>query len=732
MDEQSVSTQPVTVKSPIPQSKKNRTNAIVLVGIFFVLILGISLIVVQSKKQVQKIEKTDTSVTSFDNTLFDKDTIKKFASDTEFIALMSEVKNNSSRALPVTGGGMNEMALKSTATSAAPAQTVDRSSTTNVQVVGIDEPDIVKTDNASIYYSKTGQYQYMRGGVNQGIELQSSMVSRKIMPPQYEQTSEIVVASALPPSMMKMQSSIPQNGEMIISDKVLVVFTNDKTNGSLQLVGYSIANPNTPKKLWELPFSNRSQKIAARLYKNSIYLVTSTSPTLPRPCPMPLIGGKINMNIRCTDIYMPSSRPTSDSVYSVLRINPQSGGVEKSLSFIGQSGQSTVYMSPESLYLSYQVEGNSISILNQFIAENQGMLPQYVEDKIKKLNGYDLSLSTKEIEMNSLLSQYLSGMDSDEKLKQENELTNAFKRFFNKYKRSMEYTGIIKINNNDLSVTATGKVPGVVLNQFSFDEWKGDLRVATTIGGRNPFYMIGGSNLTEQVSDAYVLGSNLEVKGIVKDMGKTERIYSVRFIEDRGYVVTFRQTDPFYVLDLSNPNTPLLKGELKIPGYSSYLHPLGTHLILGIGRENQVKLSLFDVSDPKNPKEISHYDLATEYYSEAMNNHHAFLQDSKYKVFFLPGSRGGYVFSYDANTLSLVKALETPTVKRGLYLNDYMYIVSDSGITSFKEGSWEKIGEFTYEKKEPVVEPTVSPLQPEEVPEDLKTTQSTEGSVQKP
>jgi uncharacterized secreted protein with C-terminal beta-propeller domain len=445
---------------------------------------------------------------------------------------------------------------------------------------------------------------------------------------------------------------------------------------------------------------------------------------------MPLINGKTNTTIRCTDIYMPSSRPSSDAVYSVLRINPQNGGVEKSISFIGQSGQSTVYMSPDSLYLSYQVEGNSISILNQFIAENQGMLPQYIEEKIKKLNNYDLSLSTKEVEMNSLLSQYLNGMDADEKLKQENQLSNAFKRFFNKYKRSLEYTGIIKINNNDLSITASGKVPGVTLNQFSFDEWKGNLRVATTIGGRNPFYMIGGNNLTEQVSDAYVLGDNLEVKGFVKDLGKTERIYSVRFIEDRGYVVTFRQTDPFYVLDLSNPNTPLVKGELKIPGYSSYLHPIGPHLILGIGRENQVKLSLFDVTDPKNPKEVSRYDLATEYYSEAMNNHHAFLQDSKYKVFFLPGSRGGYIFSYDANTLSLVKALETPTVKRGLYLNDYFYIVSDAGITSFKEGSWEKVGEFTYEKTEVATPPPVNPQEPVDFPSDIKS-QVVEGASPK-
>jgi uncharacterized secreted protein with C-terminal beta-propeller domain len=82
-----------------------------------------------------------------------------------------------------------------------------------------------------------------------------------------------------------------------------------------------------------------------------------------------------------------------------------------------------------------------------------------------------------------------------------------------------------------------------------------------------------------------------------------------------------------------------------------------------------------------------------------MDNHHAFLQDEKYHVFFLPGSRGGYVFSYDANSLTLVKALESPAVKRGLYMNDYLYIISDSGTTAFREGSWEKIGEIVYGKE---------------------------------
>lgn len=677
--------------------------------VLFFLLLALVGFIIRSRKPDQKNIIPNTPATSFNNTFFDKDTINKFASDADFIALLRSNDAGSGGGISVSGRSDVMMKTNSAPQMGAPSETVDRTSTTNVQVVGIDEPDIVKTDNASIYYSKQNQYRYFRNDVlPPGVELQRAS-SQKMIAPQYQQTNEIVSVNALPPSLMKLQSSIPLNGEMLLIDKVLVIFTNDNTNGALQLIGYSIANPSVPKKLWELPFSNKSQKVTARLYKNSIYLVTSTSPVLPRPCPMPLILGKMNMPIRCTDIYMPSSKPDSNSVYSVLKINPQTGGVEKTISFVGQMGKTTVYMSPEALYISYEVQGNSISILNQFITENQGIFPQYIEEKIKKLQGYDLLQSTKETEMNSLLSQYVYGIDESEKLKLENQLNNAFNRFFIKYKRSFEYTGIVKIQNDSLAIAATGKVPGSALNQFSFDEWKGNLRVATTIGGRNPYYMFGGNNTNEQVSDVYVLDGNLSIKGSAKDLGKTERIYSVRFIEDRGYVVTFRQTDPFYVLDLSNPNTPLVKGELKIPGYSSYLHPIGSHLVLGIGRDNQVKLSLFDVSDPKNPKEVSRYDLVGEYYSEALDNHHAFLQDPKYKIFFLPGSRGGYIFSYEGQALNLVKAIESPIVKRGLYLNDYFYVVTDTGILSYKEGTWDKIGEMVFENPQP--EPTAIEVQ---------------------
>jgi uncharacterized secreted protein with C-terminal beta-propeller domain len=205
-------------------------------------------------------------------------------------------------------------------------------------------------------------------------------------------------------------------------------------------------------------------------------------------------------------------------------------------------------------------------------------------------------------------------------------------------------------------------------------------------------WVSGFGRTADSFSDVYVLNGSLDVLGSVRDLGKTERIYSVRFMAERGYVVTFRQTDPFYVLDLSNPRSPALKGELKIPGYSSYLHPLKEDLLVGVGQESgNVKLSLFDVADPENPREIDKYSM-TEFWSEAQNNHHAFLADEQHEAFFMPGSQGGYVFSYAGNSLSMVKAVAGSQVQRAVYINDYLYVIGQDKIVVLNEKDWSQAG----------------------------------------
>ncbi len=152
--------------------------------------------------------------------------------------------------------------------------------------------------------------------------------------------------------------------------------------------------------------------------------------------------------------------------------------------------------------------------------------------------------------------------------------------------------------------TASGTVDGHLLNQFSMSEHEGHLRVATTLG--SPWWSDEGSESLVTVLTR--TDDELARVGQVGDMGRGERIYAVRFMGDVGYVVTFRRTDPFYTLDLSDPTAPAVRGELKITGYSGYLHPVGEGLILGIGQEatdegrtTGAKATLFDVSDLSAP-----------------------------------------------------------------------------------------------------------------------------------
>ena len=131
---------------------------------------------------------------------------------------------------------------------------------------------------------------------------------------------------------------------------------------------------------------------------------------------------------------------------------------------------------------------------------------------------------------------------------------------------------------------SSGSVPGFVLNQFALSEDRGALRVATT---EEPLWMAGAQQRDAEsgVSVLREEGAKLVTVGRVGGLGKGERIYAVRFLGDAGYLVTFRQVDPLYTLDLSDPRAPKAVGELKVAGYSAYLHPVGDGLLLGVGQD---------------------------------------------------------------------------------------------------------------------------------------------------
>ncbi len=622
--------------------------------------------------------------------------VKKFVSVDEFkkyLADHSQQTNNYSFGI---GGGVavREMAVdmaqpvamgiseKGSAVMDSSAPSAGRVSETNVQVAGIDEPDIVKTDGKEIYFSRFGgYYPYLRATPMTGS------AEKMIAPPYYNQ-GETKLITAFPPAEMKEDSKIDKNGNLLLDGNILMVFAGDN-----KIYAYDVTDKTSPKELWSAKLGDRENLVGARLMNNKIYLTTQSGVDYGRPCPIvPLTVGKDEVSIACTDIYYPTSASGADVTYNFLVMDTKTGAVEKKTAFVGSSGQTVFYMSENAIYLTFQTEIDSVKVAYDFFSENKDLVPDWVMERLNKVKGYDLSANAKQTELQSILQQYTNSLDNDDMLKMQNEMSNRMDKFYLNHRRELDMTGIVKISLNDFKAIAE-IVPGHPLNQFSLDEYEKNLRVAMTVGER--WWGMGGfGGSGKTVSDVYVLDNNLKVVGSVKDLGETERIYSVRFLGDRGYVVTFRETDPFYVLDLANPKNPVLRGELKIPGFSSYLHPLGNHKVLGIGREDgKVKLSIFDATSPENPKETSKY-ILSEYWSEAINNHHAFLLDEKHKVFFIPGGQGGYVFGYDNDELSLKKAVSDTQVQRAIYLDDYMYLIGNENITVLDESKWEKIKEF--------------------------------------
>ena len=628
----------------------------------------------------------------------------KFESAEEFGRYLADSRASGMGGYGMGGGvmamGVAEMALDSSASpKMAPSAArigqngVGRVSSTNVQVAGIDEPDIVKTDGTSIYFSHEPDYRVFdtpmpmmekRAAVGaEGVSM--------VAPDRYAPKGRTDVIAASPTNELSKIGSLDRSGEMLLFGETLVVFDASRRD----IVAFDISDRKNPKEKWSMRQGDSTELVAARKYGDRLYLVERTWTNDSQPCPiMPLSLGSEKLTIPCTDIYRPVSPVSADSVFTALSVDPDTGKADTKTSFIGSSGQSTVYMSEHAIYATYPKTGDPIRYIVGFFEKNRDLLPEGVFERLEKLSGYDISVSAKMTEFSEIMSKLSLGRDQDDQLRIRNEMQNRMTEYAKAHLRELESTGIAKLSVPDLSVEAAGSVPGNLLNQFSLDEYEGNLRVATTVGNRNFFWFGWGGGRDASANDIYVLGSDLDRKGELLDLGRGERIYAARFIGETGYLVTFRETDPFYVLDLSDPDHPREAGELKIPGYSSYLHPLGKDVILGIGNEDgKVKLSLFDVSSPDSPREMSKYTL-DEYWSEAAQNHHAFLADPEHRVFFLPGGQGGYVFSYKGNELSLAKAAKDDRIKRALFIGDTFYVVSEDAVYSFDENTWRKMAEL--------------------------------------
>ena len=269
------------------------------------------------------------------------------------------------------------------------------------------------------------------------------------------------------------------------------------------------------------------------------------------------------------------------------------------------------------------------------------------------------------------------------------------------------------IDGGRIGYAGSGAVRGGMNNQFSMDEHQGHLRVATT-----EWDTLNKNNL-------FVLDGNMQICGSVEGFAPDERIYSARFMGDRGYIVTFRETDPLFVFDLKDPANPKITGELKVPGFSSYLHPVSENVILGVGndvydiymrdragnevvvgqRTGGIKLSLFDVSDMGKPREIDTLILGDGGYSELLYNHKAAMFKSGDSILAFCAEiadgvqnsewySGAFVVSYAGDKLSecgRIRAADNSGVSYGyafngqrlVYIGNTLYYAQNNVIRSF-------------------------------------------------
>lgn len=257
---------------------------------------------------------------------------------------------------------------------------------------------------------------------------------------------------------------------------------------------------------------------------------------------------------------------------------------------------------------------------------------------------------------------------------------------------------------------ARGEVPGRLDSSFSMDEYEGNLRVVTTVEKCQARKVVDdrtGEELgydygeRKESNALYILGRNLIVKGKLEGLAEGESIYSARFLGEVGYFVTFRQTDPLFAVELSDPERPEILGELKVSGFSEYLHGYGEGCLFGIGmeadeetgRQQGMKLSMFDVSDPKDVREESRLRLENYNYSEALYNHRAVLIDVSENIigFCAEGSDYGkywkryLVFAYENGTF--VKQMELDMGEEGenyermraTFIGDVLYLLNENG-----------------------------------------------------
>jgi inhibitor of cysteine peptidase len=586
---------------------------------------------------------------------------------------------------------------KSESAPAAGGEASSDYSTTNIQVEGVDEADIVKND---------GKYIYAVSG------------------------SKVVIVDAYPAENAGILSEIEPEGypqEIFVDGDRLIIFGNSNyysSGVSIPEIGivpryssgtfinvYDITDRTNPVLKRNVTVDGNYYD--SRMIGNYVYAITSQSVYYGGgPVPMPTIrSGSSEKTLAASDIYYFDYPDYSYTFTNIVSVNTQNDAEEVSSKTFLLGYTQNLYVSPNSIYIVYTKRLSEVEYYDRII--DQAVIPNVpitVQTEINQIRNSDKEDYEKMQEIGNVVQEYVQSLGPEQGATVMKKIEEDVQQVYQDISKEIEKTVVhkISISNGNIEYLTSGEVPGYTLNQFSMDEYNGYFRIATTTGNWR----------AESLNHVYVLDASLNIVGKLEDLAHGERIYSVRFMADKAYMVTFRQIDPLFVIDMSNPANPQVLGYLKVPGVSDYLHPYDDTHIIGVGnnateqgRINGLKLSLFDVSDFSNPKEISTYVIGgdgTYASSDALYDHKAFLFDKDKQLMVIPVSintyssklpyeydywQGAYVFNIDlANGISLKGKVthENETnntyydynaqIRRSLYIDNVLYTVSNSMI----------------------------------------------------
>ena len=527
----------------------------------------------------------------------------------------------------------------------------DNFSTTNVQVEGVDEADIVKTDGEYIYYVSS---------------------------------NKLTITDVSDSTKMSSASEIEFNDEDFDAQEMFL--KDDK----VVVIGTKYSNYRVVENKAETDYPTYTSYTIASTYN----VEDKTDPELERT--VEVEGSYLSSRMIGDDVYLVANK----GIYTYLIKNSSCDELEEDYfkpKYVDTAvGEEVKYIDYDCIYYIPEFEDSSYLNIASFNIINEE--PASIESYLGA--GSEIYASNTNLYVTKGKYNYEEDYDVN--------------------------TDIYKFNLKDATCTfeKSGTVPGYVLNQFSMDEKDGYFRIATTDST--------SWDSEDNTNNLYVLNENMEIVGKIEGLAPGEKIYSVRFMGDRAYMVTFVQTDPLYVIDLSNPTNPTVLGELKIPGYSKYLHPYDETHLIGIGEDTKVvnygygdqvvtdgmKMALFDVTDPNNPVEMYNVKIGEKgTYSEILNNHKALLFSKEKNIIAFPISitendynvtfQGAIVYGISldkgfelktkiSNSQSdMDKYYGRSTVQRIIYIGDTLYTLSSNLIKATDMSTMETKGSIS-------------------------------------